>query len=147
MWQSLLAVVSTLAGVLLASLLQQRQQRADRTHAAAENHRLAGLDAVTALATALADHRRAMWIRESTRLRGDDWTAARAASHTTRAAVTSPHVRVRVLLPELAGAAQTAVDATYGIRNAADHDALDQARDRALEAVERFVTDAGASLT
>lgn len=44
---------------------------------------------MTDLVAALADHRRAMWLREEARLAGGDWREARAASHATRAAITA----------------------------------------------------------
>ncbi|MFI1499867.1 hypothetical protein [Streptomyces platensis] len=90
---------------------------------------------MTELVAALADHRRAMWLREEARLAGGDWRKACAASHATRAAVTAPAVRVTVLLPSLA-------DATYAVRKAAGHAALDTARARA-NAAEGLVTAAG----
>ncbi|MFE7541000.1 hypothetical protein [Streptomyces platensis] len=44
------------------------------------------MDRATELVAALADHRRAMWLREEARLAGGDW---RAASQATRAAITA----------------------------------------------------------
>ncbi|MEU6016983.1 protein kilB [Streptomyces sp. NPDC047515] len=134
---------STLAGVLLTALLQQRSQRADRATAATEARRRDALDAVSELATVLADHRRVMWRREDLRLTGADWTEARTTSHATRAAITAPSVRVTVLLPELAAAVDAAARTVYSMRNAADHTALEVARDQALAAANQLVTDAG----
>ncbi|QTZ90052.1 hypothetical protein [Streptomyces auratus] len=45
---------------------------------------------MTELVAALADHRRAMWLREEARPAGGDRHQARAASHATRAAITAP---------------------------------------------------------
>lgn len=61
------------------------------------------------LSVALADHRRAMLVREEIRLAGGNWDAARAESHLTRSAVTAPLLRVRLLLPEATVTAQHAV--------------------------------------
>ncbi|SBV02436.1 hypothetical protein YW3DRAFT_06769 [Streptomyces sp. MnatMP-M77] len=57
-----------------------------------------------------------MAVREEIRLAGGDWGAARAESHVTRSAVTAPLLRVRLVLPELAEAAQRAVQAAYDMR-------------------------------
>ncbi|MFG2631835.1 hypothetical protein [Streptomyces sp. NPDC048473] len=56
MWQTLIAVLGTLAGVGITSTYQRRAARTAR----AEDRRTEALTAVTALAAALADHRRAM---------------------------------------------------------------------------------------
>ncbi|MFD5734617.1 hypothetical protein ACFWIY_17545 [Streptomyces sioyaensis] len=45
---------------------------------------------MTELVAALADHRRAMWLREEARPAGGARREARAASHATRAAITTP---------------------------------------------------------
>ncbi|MET9707736.1 hypothetical protein AB0B51_38125 [Streptomyces griseus] len=64
----------------------------------------------------------------------------------TRSAVTAPALRVRLVLPELAGAAQHAVRAGYGMRAADDPVALQEARERALQAADDL-TAAGTALT
>ncbi|HBF85776.1 MAG TPA: protein kilB, partial [Streptomyces sp.] len=84
MWQTLIAVLGTLAGVGITSGFQARAARTARQEA----RRTEGLGAVTALVEALADHRRAMWVREDLRLRGEDWADARTTSHATRSAIT-----------------------------------------------------------
>ncbi|MFE3560602.1 protein kilB, partial [Streptomyces sp. NPDC059193] len=86
MWQTLIAVLGTLAGVGITSFYQAYAARTAR----ADTRRTEGLTAVTALVEALANHRRAMWVREDLRLRGEDWAAARTESHVTRAAITAP---------------------------------------------------------
>ncbi|MGV9504769.1 hypothetical protein [Streptomyces tendae] len=73
---------------------------------------------MTELVTALADHRRAMWVREDLHLKGEDWTEVRAESHATRSAVTAPLLRVSLVLPFLAQPAQDASRAVYGLREA-----------------------------
>ncbi|MFD5944366.1 hypothetical protein [Streptomyces griseus] len=87
-----------------------------------------------------------MAVREEIRLAGGDWSAARAESHVTRSAVTAPLLRVRLVLPELSGAAQRAVQAAYAMRAAGDPAELQEARERALRAVEDLVVAAGAVL-
>ncbi|MEV6165697.1 protein kilB [Streptomyces sp. NPDC052052] len=139
MWQSLVAVAGTLAGVLLTSLIQ----RTERTAATREARRREALTAVSDLGTALADHRQAMWAREDLRLKGGNWAEARAASHTTRSAITAPSVRVALLLPALTAAADTAARATYDMRHAPDQAALETARTKALTAATQFTIEAG----
>ncbi|MFE7780371.1 protein kilB [Streptomyces nigrescens] len=143
MWQSVIAILGTLAGASMTAWFQQRSQRAERAAATATTHRRDALDAVTDLVTALADHRKAMWLREEARLAGADWADARTASHATRAAITAPTVRVTILLPTLATTAQTAATATYTLRNATDHTALAAAREDAITATDQLTHAAG----
>lgn len=142
MWQTLIAVLGTLAGVGITSGYQARAARTARQEA----RRTEGLAAVTALVGALADHRRAMWVREDLRLRGEDWAAARTESHATRSAITAPLLRVQLLLPALVPAAQAAARATYGLRGADGHTLLAGARERAIAKTDALVDAAGATL-
>ena len=153
-WTSVIAVAGTLSGGLIASYSARLQQRAVRT----ETRRAEALGAVSALAKAVADHRAAMWEREDTRLRhalreglapgsaaGDVDEAvhvADQASRATRSAVTGPWVQVRVLLPGLAAAADRAVRASFAMHDAPSRDDLDQLRQAAKAAEERFVAAA-----
>lgn len=139
MWQTLIAVLGTLAGVGITSAYQARAARTARQEA----RRTEGLAAVTALVEALADHRRAMWVREDLRLRAEDWAEARTASHATRSAITGPLLRVQLLLPAVAGPAQAAAAAVYALRDAAGHPVLNQARTDALSASDALVAAAG----
>ncbi|MEW1616580.1 MULTISPECIES: protein kilB [unclassified Streptomyces] len=139
MWQTLIAVLGTLAGVGITSAYQARAARTARQEA----RRTEGLAAVEALVAALADHRRAMWLREDLRLRGEDWSAARTESHGTRSAITGPLLRVQLLLPAAAGAAQTAAAAVYALRNADGHPVLNQRRTAALTAADDLVAAVG----
>ncbi|MGW9436138.1 hypothetical protein [Streptomyces sp. NPDC055607] len=78
---------------------------------------------MTALASALAAHRRAQFVREELRLAGADEThleAARAELHATRAAIETPRVLVAILLPALAPAADAAAQASHALRGAPD---------------------------
>ncbi|MFE7111773.1 protein kilB [Streptomyces sp. NPDC057575] len=139
---AIVAVLGTLAGSAIAHLSQRSQLRiADGR--ARRSERLA---AVEALATALADHRRAMWVREDLRLRGEDWAAARAESHNTRSAITAPLLRAQLLLPDVATTAQDAARAAYELRNADDEIALAQSREHAIQQADRFVTTAAAAV-
>lgn len=143
MLTTLIAVLGTLAGVAITSGYQARAARAARL----ETRRTEGLAAVEILAAALADHRRAMWVREDLRLRGQDWSAARAESHTTRSAITAPLIRAQTLLPASAGPARAAAQAVYDLRNATDDTTLAGARENAIRTLDDFVTTAGAALT
>lgn len=147
MFTAVLAVIGTLAGALLTGTFNHLNQRAARRADDAAARRREGLAAVTELASALADHRRAMWLREDLRLRGEDWSAARAESHATRSAITAPLLRVQLLLPAGAAAAQAAARAAYGLRGAQDEEALTGARERAIIAADDFVATAGEVLT
>ncbi|MCZ7417565.1 protein kilB [Streptomyces sp. WMMC897] len=141
-WTSLIAVIGTLGGAVTASLLQQRAARADRCEQRARELRQQRLEAVTGLSAALADHRRAMWLREQARLEGADWTAARAASHETRAAITAPMTTLMLLAPSLTGAARTAAEATYALRDADTPAALEAGRTAAIDAADDLLKKA-----
>ncbi|WP_327335113.1 protein kilB [Streptomyces anulatus] len=142
MLTTLIAVLGTLAGVAITSGYQARAARMARQ----ETRRTEGIAAVEILAAALADHRLAMWVREDLRLRGEDWSAARTESHTTRSAVTAPLIRVQILLPAAADLARNAAQAAYALRNAADAAALAEARENAIRKADEFVTAAGTAL-
>ncbi|MEV6807333.1 protein kilB [Streptomyces sp. NPDC051132] len=138
MWASLIAVMGTLLGSMATYLVQQRG--AERS--TLRRDRLA---AVTALTVALADHRRAMWVREDSRLSGADaaaYEAARAESHATRSALTAPLTTLAILAPRLADVAQDAAAATYRLRGAESPRALNDAREAAITACERLVREA-----
>ncbi|WP_327180476.1 protein kilB, partial [Streptomyces sp. NBC_01335] len=139
MLTAVVAVLGTLAGALLTGALQHFSQRAQRTATETTARRAEAVTAVTELASALADHRRAMWIREDLRLRDQDWTAARADSHNTRSAVTAPLLRVQLLLPAVAPAAQEAARATYALRDADGHPLLNDARLQAIQKTDALV--------
>ncbi|MER7619917.1 protein kilB [Streptomyces sp. NPDC126503] len=146
---SVIAVVGTLLGALVAGLLQYRLTRRERVAVQAADLRRERLAAVTALVAALAEHRRAMWVREDLRLNDADRAAyeqARTASHATRAAITAPLTAVKILVPALAEHAGTAARATYGLRHAADAAVLDARRTEAIEAADRLVAAAADAL-
>ena len=149
MLTAIVAVIGTLAGVLLTGALQHVTQRAAyRADAAAARGR-DGLAAVSELVTALADHRRAMWVREDLRLQGKDWSDARAESHRTRSAVTAPLLRVQLLMPAVRDAAQAAARAAYALRGAWESGptALAARREAAIAASDALVAAAGQHLT
>ncbi|MGW7031072.1 protein kilB [Streptomyces xanthophaeus] len=148
MWQTVIAVLGTLAGSAVTALLQRRALRLQASIAREDKARDNHLAAVTAFAAVLADHRRAMWLREHLRLTAAPHTQtaeARTASHATRSALTAPHLTVALLLPELQAPATRAVEATYALRNAAHLDQLTALRGEALTAMDAF-TDAARSV-
>ncbi len=148
MWETVIAVLGTLAGALLAGAMQQRQARAERAEARVQARRESLAAGVTALLVALADHRRVMWLREEARLTGapaDVVAAARADSHSTRAAVTAPQATVTLLAPELRPAIAEAVRATYALRAAADLTTLGLLRAEALDAADQLMEAAAAT--
>ncbi|WP_335982456.1 protein kilB [Streptomyces sp. CA2R106] len=143
MVSAIIAVIGTLAGSVVAYVLQERAGRAARAEARAADQARECRAALTALVSALADHRRAMWVREDLRLTGatpDAYAAARAESHVTRAAITAPLTMLAILAPELAPAARAAADATYALRGAPDPDALSARRTEAIAAANRLIT-------
>jgi hypothetical protein len=140
-WTSLVAVLGTLAGGGLTATVQGRLARANRREA----RRADALAAVAQLAAALADHRRAMWVVEDSRLSGAPEQAvdeAQAKRHDTRAAIEIPLHTVAILVPALAQPAEEATQATFAMRNAADRDALTTLRQAAKDAHGRFVAAA-----
>jgi hypothetical protein len=140
-WTSLVAVLGTLAGGALTAVVQGRLARDTRREA----RRVDALAAVTRLAAALADHRRAMWVLEDLRLSGAPEQAvdeAQAKRHDTRAAVEVPLHTVVILVPALVQSAEEATQATFAMRNAADLDTLTTLRQAAKDAHGRFVAAA-----
>ncbi|MFB6840260.1 protein kilB [Streptomyces sp. NPDC056361] len=145
MLSTLLAVLGTLLGAIVAGAIQHRTTRASLDAARQEQRRDKELAAVTAFASALASHRRAMAVREGLRLAGAApgvFAAARAESHATRSAVEAPMVTVSILIPSLTTVADAATRATYALRDAPDDKALDVLRAHALAAADRFVAAA-----
>lgn len=145
MLTTLIAVVGTLLGAVVAGVLQHRTARTTRAEARDDHRRDKELEAVTAFASAVAGHRRTMAVREGLRLDGSDpeaLAAARAESHTTRADLEAPKVLVSILVPSLAPAAEEATRTVLALRGAADREALDALRQYAIVAAGRFVTAA-----
>lgn len=148
MLAALIAVLGTLAGTIAAYLLQQRGTRTDRAAVQEDTEQRDRVTAVTALAVALADHRRAMWVREDARLSGApaaDVAAARSESHVTRSALTAPLTMLAILAPGLKAAAQAAAQATYDLRDATDRTTLDALRLRAIQVADDLVAEAAAA--
>ena len=143
---AVITLVATLSGAIVTGAIQHVSQRAARRADQAVARRAETLAAVTELAVALDDHRRAMWVREDLRLRGEDWSEARAESHRTRSAITAPLLRVQLLAPSLGTVAQAAAKKCYGLRGAVDNDDLTGLRERAIEARDELTSAAGRTL-
>jgi hypothetical protein len=146
MWPTLIAVLGTLAGSLLTTLVQRHTVRADATAAhhrqEASEHRRAVVAALRELVTALDAHRRAMWVREDARLSdapADEYARLRAESHTTRAAISAPLVSLRILVPSVTEQAHAAAQAAFALRSAPDQATLNIRRTEALTAADALV--------
>ncbi|MFE7347568.1 hypothetical protein [Streptomyces fimicarius] len=152
MLATVVAVLGTLLGAIVAGIFQQKNANRAAGAITAEQLRRERLAAVTELAAAGSDHRRAMRMRGEAKLSGsvDRFEELRAASHATRSAITRPLVAVQVLIPDAAvrSAAQTMVTTTYRMRDAdTSAEALAAAQTEARAAHDRFVDAAAAYLT
>ncbi|MFJ9635026.1 hypothetical protein ACIRU8_45775 [Streptomyces sp. NPDC101175] len=152
MVSTMIAVIGTLMGAVVSGLFQHRS--AGRTEAVARLAQLRQdkLEAVTALAVAISDHRSAMWARGDAQLKADPADRIRdlkVRTHETRAAVTRPLVVLRLLVPnsDVRRAADEMVASTYAMRDAFTTTAdLTAARQTAVEAHDQFVAVAAHSL-
>ncbi|MFK8851173.1 hypothetical protein [Streptomyces sp. Ac-502] len=140
-----LAITGTLLGAIVSGRFQERaaERAAHITHS--EAVRRDRLEAVTALACAVSDHRRAMWMRGDAIL--EELPAARKQtlldeSHMTRSAVTRPLVAVRVLIEDQAvrAAAERMITLTYAMHDSwSSRQALTDAREGAKVAHDDFL--------
>jgi hypothetical protein len=145
MWASVVAVAGTLLGGLSANVVQGRVARSARRETRVDSHQADAVAAVIALVSALADHRRVMWLVEDWRLTGapqDVMSEARTARHETRSAVTGPLVTVCILAPALAESARSAANAAYAMRHAPGLDELEALRAAAVVASDALVDQA-----
>lgn len=150
LWASVIAVAGTLLGGLLAGVVQVWTARGTRQATVSDQRRGETVSAVTTLAVALADHRRATWVAERTRLVDADEQAqlgTRAAAHETWSAVTGPLVMVKVLAPQFAVATDAVTEAIYAMVDAPDQDTLEARRADARAAHDRLVQAASAFFT
>ncbi|MFF8604157.1 hypothetical protein ACF065_34750 [Streptomyces sp. NPDC015232] len=148
-----LAIVGTLLGSIVSGRFQERAAERSVRVTHGEAIRRDRLEAVTALACAVSDHRRAMWMRGDAVLNQvglERIEALRGESHMTRSAVTRPLVALRVLIEDQAvrSAADEMVTLTYALRDAyATTEALTAAREAAKDAHDRFVDVAAGYLS
>ncbi|WP_030747425.1 hypothetical protein [Streptomyces sp. NRRL S-31] len=138
---AVVAVVGTVLGAGVVGVQQYYAARSQRRQTLRDR----ALTALSELSTALADHRRAMWVREDLRLSGAapaDVAAAREASHVTRSAVTAPQIALTVLLPQLRLDVTAAVRAAYDMRGAVSVEALASLRESAVAAADFLAASA-----
>jgi hypothetical protein len=150
---AVLTIVATLLGAIVSGRFAERAAERSVRVSHGEAIRRDRLEAVTALACAASDHRRAMWKRGDAILKGagtEQVKTLRAESHMTRSAVTRPLVALRVLFNDQAvrAAADRMITLTYAIRNAyATTEELTAAREAAKDAHDQFVNTAARYLS
>lgn len=150
---AVLAVVATLLGAIVSGCFQERAAERSVRASHGEAVRRDRLEAVTALACAVSDHRRAMWMRGDAVLKGagaERIEALRGEGHLTRGAVTRPLVALRVLIEDQAvrAAAERMITLTYAMREAyGSTEELTAAREAAMVAHDQFVDSAARYLT
>ncbi|MFJ2846984.1 hypothetical protein ACIPD2_35900 [Streptomyces griseofuscus] len=148
-----LAIVGTLLGSIVSGRFQERAAERSVRVSHGEAIRRDRLEAVTALACAVSDHRRAMWMRGDAVLKqagSERIEALRGESHMTRSAVTRPLVALRVLIEDqvVRAAADEMVTLTYALRDAyATSEQLTAAREAAKVAHDAFVDTAAGYLS
>ncbi|MER6684672.1 hypothetical protein [Streptomyces olivaceoviridis] len=152
MLSALLAIVGTLLGAAVAALLQDRSARRVEAARRRERTRSEILDAVSRLARAASDHRRAMYLRGEAVLSGapqESTELLRADSHDTRSQVAQPLTALRLLVTDqtVRAAANAMIVATFAMRRAGGSmEALSAARVKAVEAHDAFVDAAAQHL-
>ncbi|MFG2220503.1 hypothetical protein ACGFN1_37855 [Streptomyces sp. NPDC048685] len=147
-----LAIVGTLLGSIVSGRFQERAAERSVRVSQGEAIRRDRLEAITALASAISDHRQAMWKRADAVLSdapAEEVVALREASHQTRAAVTRPLVALRVLIADQAvrTTVDTMISLTYGMRQPyATKEELSVVREAAKDAEDAFVDAAAGYL-
>jgi hypothetical protein len=150
---AIVAVAGTLLGSIVSGLFQHKSAGRTEMVARAEQLRRDQLEAATALAVAISDHRTAMWVRGDAVLQDDPADRIRelkTRSHATRSEVTRPLVALRLHItdPAVRQAATEMVTATYAMRDSYDSTAaLREARETAMRAHDAFVDTAAAFLS
>ncbi|MFK0113951.1 hypothetical protein [Streptomyces sp. NPDC091217] len=152
MGATVLAIVGTLLGTVVSGLFQHTSAGRTERVGRAEQLRKDQLEAATALAVAISDHRAAMWVRGDALLKGDPADRVRELrirTQETRSAVTRPLIalRLHIVDPAVQAAAGAMVTATYAMRDSYDStEDLTQARETAMHAHDTFVATAAAFL-
>lgn len=152
MLATIIAIVGTLLGAAVSGLIQHKSAGQTLKANRGEQQRRDQLAAMTDLASAISDHRTAMWMRGDAKLAGADAgrvTELRGKSHVTRSAVTRPLVSLRILVtdPAVRAAADEMVTLTYAMRQADTSETeLTEARAAAMNAHDRFVDAAARHL-
>lgn len=133
MWQNVItvatALLGTITGTLLGSMLKSKADTAGRVHA----WQVSVVEIYGDLMARLSSHYVAMWDLEAARIRNDqvEIDTTLAASLLTRDAMTRPHAQLVVLAPQLQPHIDRAVHAVYE---------MDTALDEAGRTTERLTT-------
>ncbi|MGW7521219.1 hypothetical protein ACWGJ2_37150 [Streptomyces sp. NPDC054796] len=118
MWASIIAVVGTLAGAVVAGVMQHVTTARTVREAAVERQREALAAAIPALLAAIVRHREQQYLKIENRREGrPDTPEARQARYAARSAVTSAHDTLHMVTRDagLLATAQEAVDAAMAI--------------------------------
>ncbi|MEV0439949.1 hypothetical protein AB0I84_24225 [Streptomyces spectabilis] len=118
MTATLIAVLGTLAGTIVAGLMQHLTATRAARSATAEQQRKALATAVTALLAAVVRHREQQYLKIVAQREGQkDDVEARRTRYAARSAVTSAMDALHLTTqnPDLLSAAQEAVDAAFAI--------------------------------
>jgi hypothetical protein len=120
---TLIAVLGTLAGALVAGFMQHLTTTRTAREALAERRRAALAEAVPALLAAVVRHREQQYLKIEARKGGlPDSEDARRARYAARSAVTIAMDRLHMVTddPELLAVAQEAVDAAMAVGDVPD---------------------------
>ncbi|MEU2265231.1 pRL2-23 [Streptomyces olindensis] len=149
MWTTVVAVLGTLLGAVVAGVIQHRTARAGRAQDRAEALWRDRLDAITALAACATEHRRVLYAQQDAQLHAlrtdpDHLAALKEERYATRSATTAQLVRLHLLIvdPAVRQAAADLVTATYNLRDLADADDIEAHRLAAVAAHDTFVDTA-----
>ncbi|MCF1593854.1 pRL2-23 [Streptomyces muensis] len=153
MWTTVVAVLGTLLGAVVAGAIQHQSARAGRVQDRADTLRRERFDAISALAACATEHRRVLYAqqdlqRQAQRTDPEYLAALTAERHATRSATTAQLVRVQLLIldPAVRQAAADLVTSTYNLRDLTDADAIEAHRRAAVAAHDSFVDTAACYL-
>ncbi|GAB3462488.1 protein kilB [Actinophytocola sediminis] len=147
---SVIAVAGTLAGGVLATVAQVLIARVQRRESRRETRRDEALTAVTALAVALAAHRRSTWVARRQQLTMDDERTvsdAVAVAHETWSVVSARLVTVKILAPRFTAAAEAVTEAIWAMQAAGDDSMLETRRADAVAALDALMVQAAEVFT
>ncbi|MDX3524951.1 pRL2-23 [Streptomyces sp. ID05-39B] len=153
MWTTVIAVLGTLLGAVVAGVIQHQTARAGRVQDRAETLRREQFDAIAALAACATEHRRVLHAQQDFQRPGhttdQEYLASlKAERYATRSATTAQLVRVQLLIldPAMRQAAADLVTSTYNLRDLTDADDIEAHRLAAVAAHNTFVDTAAAYL-
>ncbi len=146
MWTTVVAVLGTLLGAIVAGAIQHQTARTGRVQDRAETLWREQFDAITALAACATEHRRVLYTQQDLQHHGH-WpdpeylAALKAERYATRSATTAQLVRLQLLIldPAVRQAAADLVTSTYNLRDLTDADDIEARRRAAVAAHDSFV--------